>query len=123
LERLPGYERGTVGPMRGVAHAMCTAGVAQPHERRPTLCGLLARPTRDWFRPGEARSCLTCAAVAAARPLERPVHPSTDLAHLRAVLARIDVERQRGVPPEALDALLDQACRTAHPERVFAAVG
>jgi hypothetical protein len=109
--------------MRGVSHAMRTAGVAQPLERRPTLCGILARPVRGWFRPTEGDACKTCTAVAAARPLDRPVHPSTDLAHLRAVLERVDVERERGLRPEALDALVRDACRTAHSERVFATVG
>jgi hypothetical protein len=128
FQKLPGYERGTIGPMNGLAHAMRTAGLAQPHNRRPTLCGILARPARDWFRPADPDSCFTCAAVAAARPLDRPVEPSTDLAHLRAVLERVEVERQRGLEPEALDALLRRACRTAdpkrpHPERTFAAVG
>jgi hypothetical protein len=123
LAALPGYERGTVGPMRGVAHAMRTSGLSQPHNRRPTLCGVLARATRDWFRPDERASCRTCAAVAAARPLDRPVDASADLAHLRAVLDRVEIERQRGLPPNALDELLRRACRTAHPERVFPAVG
>ncbi len=108
LARLPGYERATFGPMRGRHHALRTAGVAERAHRRPTLCGLLARPARGWFVPDEPDSCLTCARIATARPLPAPVHASTDLAHLRAVLSDAAVERRRRDRPLDVATLLDR---------------
>ena len=97
--RFPGYERGYAWGLDGRAHAMRPAGITEKGERRPALCGALARPVPRCFNRAAIESCRTCATVERVRPSARAVYPSADLAALRWLLDGAAIEASRSPTP------------------------
>ena len=97
-----GYEAGRTRLIRGRLHAMRPAGISEPNNRRPTLCGLLATPIPRQFGTADPHACTTCAHIQHLRPSARPVQPSPDLAAHRALLDHAAIAITHGANPTTI---------------------
>ncbi len=112
------YEAGAVLYTGDKIHALRPGGLADPADRRATLCGLVKAPTGRPFVYVEGRSCETCDIVQRLRPARRSLRVSNDLAAFRTQLdniatrlahhhvvdARNDPDLAAGLLQELLDA-------------------